>query len=421
MAQLKLLGGNLKSMVEGKVDKSGKKNALSKFCDYFPFLVCPCSFVGLAELLSGNFHIFVLSLFSLLGIAGLLYSQFFGWNSTVMDAMIGMAFIGPLWVSCTIAPKVQLSGVKTGVMGEIETLQHTNAQLKKKLQKYRDNIVTLQQATATMTKESKNQRLTVKKSMGISKRLQKEDEEIQNHVVNFQTNVETIENRRKTLPAMINDFEVRVSSYLDTQPKLEVADERFLASQKDTEGVVKELKRIPRRLGNNVESIEYIQEWYMSAGNCAKEVVPLLEQMKEEYNRFSDLIRLQELSFMRKLAYDVREANDGHHFGRDEYNLFVERLPTYLADVVIREQLTFKHYAGNRVGLARHMGRAAVKRFVEDIADGVANVDQTAAFLLMPDEDALAATSQMVMGHMLAQPEKKKKKRKKRGRSSQNA
>eukprot|EP00495_Collosphaeridae_sp_1-RS-2012_P005612 TRINITY_DN5028_c0_g1_i1.p1 TRINITY_DN5028_c0_g1~~TRINITY_DN5028_c0_g1_i1.p1 ORF type:complete len:171 (+),score=18.27 TRINITY_DN5028_c0_g1_i1:121-633(+) len=159
--------------------------------------------------------------------------------------------------------------------------------------------------------------------MGISKMLQKEDEEIQNHIVNFQTNVQTIENRRKTLPAMIHDFEVRVSSYLDTQPKLEVADERFLESQKDTEGVVKELKHIPQRLGNNVESIEYIQEWYMSAGNCAREVVPLLGQMREEYNRFSDLIRLQELSFMRKLAYDVREANDGHHFGRDEYNLFV--------------------------------------------------------------------------------------------------
>jgi len=401
MAQLALLGGNLKSIVAGKVNK-GKKNACTKFCELVPFLVCPCSFVGLGELLSGNFHIFVLSLFSLLAVAALAYSQFFGWNSTVMDALIGMAFVGPLWVSCTIAPKVQLSGVKTGVMGEIHTLQRTNNQLKKKLEKYRANIVTLQKATATMTKESKNQRLTVKKSMGISKRLKKEDGEIMNHIVTFQKNVETIEKRRKTLPVLIEDFEVRVNKYLDTQPELEVADKRFLESQEDTEGVVKQLKGIPDRLGNGVESIEYIQEWYMSAGNCAKEVVPLLEQMKEEYARFSDLIRLQELSFMRKLVFDLREACDGNHFGKDEFNLFVDRLPTYLSDVVLREQLKFKQYAANRVGLARHMGRAGVKRLLDDIVDGVSKVDQTAAIFLMPDDDALADMSRAVVA--MAEP-----------------
>lgn len=417
MAQLALIGGNLKSIVAGKVT-TGKKNAFQKFCDYFPFLVCPCSFAGIAELLSGNFHLFVLSLFSLAGVAALAYSQFFGWNSTVMDAMIGMAFIGPLWVSCTIAPKVQLSGVKTGVMGEIHTLQITNAQLKKKLQKYRENIVTLQKATATMTKESKNQRLTVKKSMFISKKLKKEDEEIQNHIVKFQSNVENIEKRRKTLPAMIQDFEHRVDKYLNTQPELENADERFQKSQEDTEGVIKELKGFPERLGTGVESIEYIQEWYMSAGNCAKMVEPLLEQMREEYNRFADLIRLQELSFMRKLAYDIRQTSDGNHFGRNEYDLFVERLPSYLADVVLRENLKFKQYTANRAGLARHMGRAGVKRLVDNIVEGVSKVDQTAEAFLMPDDDALADMSREMMG---VPPPPATKKKKKRGRSSKNA
>jgi len=417
MAQAALLLGNLRSVVEGKVEKGGKKNIFQKFCDFIPFLVCPCSFGGIGQLLQGNFHIFVLSLFCLLGIAGLVYSQFFGWNSTVMDAMIAMAFVGPLWVSCTIAPKVQLSGVKTRVMGEIENLQHSNRALKKKLERYRNNIAILQEATQRMTKESKQQRMTVKKSMGISKRLKKENEEIENHIVQFEENVKNIEKRRQTLPKMIKDFEKRVESYLDSQMKLANADEDFADEQKDTEGVAQELKYIPGRLGDGVESIEYIQEWYMSAGNCAKEVVPLLDQMKEEYARFADLIRLQELSFMRKIAYDIREGTDGNRFGKEEYNLFVDRLPTYLANVVIYDRLKFKKYAPNRAGLSRNMGRAGLKSLIEDIVDGVSKVDQTSNVHMMPEEDGLGDISREVMAHTVPQPRRSRW----LGRGSRNA
>jgi len=413
MAQLALLAKNLKSLVSGKVG-SGKKNACQKFCDYFPFLVCPCSFEALEKLLSGNFHTFVLSLFALVGIAALAYSQFFGWNSTIMDVLIGVAFVGPLWVSCTIAPKVQLAGVKTGVMGEIEILRHTNMELKKKITKYRENIVTLQKATETMRNESKTQRITVKKSTGISQKLKKEDDAILTHVRTFQNNVDEIENRGKTLPVMINEFENRVRKYLDTQPVLEDADVRFRKNQMDTEEVVKELQQFPQRLGSGVKSIEYIQEWYLSAGTCAKEVSPLLDQMKEEYNRFADLIRLQELSFLRKLAYDIKKTSDGNSFTKDDYNLFVDRLPTYLEDVVLREQLKFKKYAARGVDLARTIGSAGIKKLVDDIVDGVSKVDQTAAVFLMPDVGALADQSATIAADPGADM-------KKRGKSSMNA
>jgi len=129
------------------------------------------------------------------------------------------------------------------------------------------------------------------------------------------------------------------------------------------------------------------------------------------------LIRLQELSFMRKLVFDLREASDGNHFGKDEYNLFVDRLPTYLGDVVLRELLKFKQYTANRVGLARHMGRAGVKRFLNDIVDGVSKVDQTASIFLMPDNDALADMSRELAALAPAPVAKKKR----RGRSSKNA
>jgi len=412
MAQLAILGGNLKSLVAGKVKSNKKKNACQKFCDYFPFLVCPCSFEALEKLLSGNFHTFVLSLFACVGVGGLIYSRFFGWNSTLMDIMIAIAFVGPLWVACTIAPKVQLAGVKTGVMGEIDTLQHTNATLRKKLSKYRQNIVTLKKATDVMTTQSKVQRVNVKKSTGISNKLQKEDRAIHDHIYTFREKVGDIEDRRKTLPIMINEFEERVSKYLDAQPDLEDADVRIMESQKDTEGVVTELKYFPERLGEGVKSIEYIQEWYLSAGTCAKEVSPLLEQMREEYNRFADLIRLQELSFMRKLAYDINKMNDDSGFTNEEYNLFVDRLPSYLADVVIRDRLKFKKYASRGVGLARHMGSSGVKKLVEDIVDGVSKVDQTSAIFLMPDAGALADQSALMAAPLA------KKKKLRRGRSS---
>jgi len=414
MAQLALLAKQIRSLVSGKVG-SGEKGACQKFCDYFPFLVCPCSFEALEKLLSGKFHTFVLSLFSLVGVAALAYSQLFGWNSTIMDVLIGVAFVGPLWVSCTIAPKVQLAGVKTGVMGEIEILRHTNMELKKKITKYRENIVTLQKATDTMRNESKTQRITVKKSTGISQKLKKEDEAILTHVRTFQHNVDEIENRGKTLPVMISEFEERVRKYLDTQPVLEDADVRFRQNQMDTEEVVKELQQFPQRLGSGVKSIEYIQEWYLSAGTCAKEVSPLLDQMKEEYNRFADLIRLQELSFLRKLAYDIKKTSDGNSFTKDDYVLFVDRLPTYLEDVVVREQLKFGKYAARGVGLAglaRTMGSAAIKKLIDNIVDGVSKVDQTAAIFLMPDVGALADQSAAIADPVVD---------KKRGKSSKNA
>lgn len=380
MAQLNLLAVNLKNIVADKAEDE-KDNACQKVCDEFPYIVCPCSFNGILELLSGRIHVFVLSLFLILGVATLLYGLLLGWNSTVIDVMIGVAVAGPLWVSCTIATKTQLSGIRSGVIHEINSLEYTNAQLKKKLKEYGYNVLNLQTATSEFTKERKVQHEAVQKSTALRRSLQKEEGRIHSHIVKFEEDVDEIEQRG--MISAINNFDKKVKQWLSNQPNLKVAHESFRQSQEDTGDVIEELSDLHQHLGDGVGSIEYLKTWYTDAGNVAKDVVPMLDQMEDEYERFAKLIRLQESSFMRKLAYDIKEECESKNFGIAEYNLFVERLPSYLAHVVHREHLKFKKYTTSR-GRARSLGKNGLKRLVNDIVDGASMVDQTEDIQIHP-------------------------------------
>lgn len=394
MAQVTLL--NVREKINAKAAKA-TKNPCTRLCDLIPFLVCPCSLHGIVELLSGNVHIWVLSLFSITGLWGLFYAHYFGWNSTTMDAMIALAFIGPLWVTCTIAPKVQLSGVKGEVMTDIDHLQRTNRKIGKKLKNYRKNIAILQKATKEMTKERRLQRTTVKKAEGISKRLKKERKIIGDNVVKFSKNVKNLENWGKSLPIMIQDFESRVDMWLIDQDQLQNADEDIVDSQQVTENLTKKLKHIPERLVViGVKPMEYIEEWYSSAANISKEVGFLVLQMQEEYNRFADLVSSQELSFCRNLVYEITENSVDNRFGNEQYNLFLDRLPTYLADVVLADHLRFRKYTTSLVGFNKVIGQAGLRRLIEDIVDGVQKRDQLRSDFLMPDEGGINDLSKFV-------------------------
>jgi len=392
MAHATVVVGNLASTLRHKVERR-ERNACERCCDQIPFLVCPCSHVGLLDLLSGNIHTYVLSTFTILGVCGLFYSSIFGWSLPMMYCMLVIAFVGPLWVTCTIAPKAQLSWLKSGVIGEIEALQHTNRALRKKLQKYRKNLHTLRRATSTVAKESKLRRWTAKKSSGISKRLKEEDEKIADHVVKFQKSVKNIQRKVKSLPKTITDFEKRVEVYLTTQMTLDFTDEGMADDQKDIEEFIKELKNIPRSLEASVGEIKYFKEYWENAGDYAKEIFPVIDKIQVEKKRIAGLVRQQELSFCRMLAYNIRERSDFHRFGIQEYIIFVERLPTYLADVLLANNLKFKKYTRRRMTLKRSrtshnggrtLGQAGLRRLIEDIVDGVEMIDQ------LPDQDTIA-------------------------------
>jgi len=404
MAQVRLIVGNLRDTVSAKASK-GRKNPCTRLCEQVPFLVCPCSLYGIAELLSGNILIYMLSLFSMMGVCGLLYAQFFSWNSTIMDGMIGIAFVGPLWVTCSIAPKVQFSGVKGVLMTDIDYLQRTNRKIGKKIENYRKNIAILKTATKKMTKGRRKQRTTVKKSDGISKRLKKENKIIRHQTVKLHENVKSLENWGKSLPDTITDFERRVDLWLTDQMILEYADEDIRDSHKVAKKLTKNLKQFPRRLeAYCVEPMQEIQSKWEFVGRCSKDLPFLGVQMQEAYNQFADLVKLQEMSFCQSIAYDIRTHGNVTNFGQQEYNLFFDRLPTYLADVVIADDLTFRKYTTNRVGFARRgrtryasswarggrfISQAGMKRLIEDIVDGVSKIDQCRGDNMMPDQGGM--------------------------------
>merc|ERR1711920_850422 len=112
---------------------------------------------------------------------------------------------------------------------------------------------------------------------------------------------------------------------------LDYTHKRFAGEQKDTEAFMKELKHIPRSLEASVGEIKDFEDSYSKAGDYAKEVAPVVDQLQEQYNRFAALVREHELSFCRKLAYNIKERSDFSRFGNEEYQIFVDRLPTYLA------------------------------------------------------------------------------------------
>jgi len=400
MAQARLIVGNLRDTVSAKASK-GRKNPCTRLCDQVPFLVCPCSLHGIAELLSGNVLIWTLSLFSLLGICGLLYAHFFSWNSTIMDGMIGIAFIGPLWVSCTIAPKVQFSGVKGVLMTDIDHLQRTNRKIGKKIENYRKNIAILKTATKKVTKGRRLQRTTVKKSDGISKRLKNEDKILRDHIVKYHENVKNLQNWGQSLPDTITDFERRVDIWLTDQMIVEYADEDIRDSQKVTKKLTKNLKQFPRRLeAYCVEPMQEIQTKWKFVGRCSKDLPVLGAQMQEAYNQFADLVKSQEMSFCQQLAYDIRTNGNVNHFGQQEYNLLFDRLPTYLADVVIADDLTFRKYTTNRVGFARFISQTGMRRLIEDIVDGVSKMDLCRSDSVMPDEAGIHDISRYIQKYV---------------------
>jgi len=376
MAQVRLIVGNLRDTVSAKASK-GRKNPCTQLCEYIPFLVCPCSLYGLAELLSGNIIMYVLSLFSIMGVCGYLYSRFFGWNSTVMDIMIGIAFIGPLWVTCTIAPKIQFSGVKGELMTDVDNLHRTNRKIGKKIEKHRKNLIILKTATKKMTKGRRLQRTTVKKSDGISKRLKIEDEIIKSHAVTFHENVKNLETWGRTLPKRIDDFEKRVDIWLTDHMMLEFANEDFKDNQKVTKRLAKKLTNFPRHLETNcVQPMRKFQNDQSFVARCSKDLPNLALQMQEAWNQFADLVKSQEKWFCQNLVYTIRTNGKLTNFGQQEYNLFFDRLPSYLAAVVVSDELTFKKYASHRVGFYRFISTGGMRRLIKDIVDGVSKIDQ---------------------------------------------
>merc|ERR550534_97896 len=285
------------------------------------------------------------------------------------------------------------------MMCEIEHLQHTNCALTKKLEKYRKNLATLRRATRKVAKKSKVRHWTVKKSSLIRKRLRKEDEKIAEHVVKFQKSMKNIQSKVKSLPKMITDFERRVEDWLTTQMRLEFTNEDFAYSTQHTERFIQELKCIPRSVEASVGEMQLMQACYVEAGSFAKEeVAPVVDKIQEEFTRLADLVRQQELSFCRMLAWNISERSNHNRFGKKEYILFIDRLPTYMADVLIFDDLKFKKYTTrNRKGVGRHIAPAGLKRLIEDIIDGVEKIDQTSRVYTIPDQVSLDRISTNVM------------------------
>merc|ERR1712173_333301 len=120
-----------------------------------------------------------------------------------------------------------------------------------------------------------------------------------------------------------------------------------------------------------VKSIEWVKGFYKSAGKAAQEIAPMVEQMQKEYIRFTNVIKLQELALMRTIAFDISQDNDSRAMTRQDFALFVERLPTYLADSVQRNRIRFNNYTVFRYGATRRIQRSGLRTLLTDILDGI--------------------------------------------------
>lgn len=377
-ATAKVLSGDIVGVLQARIEaqKNKPKGPVARCCALIwpPFLLNPCSLEAILQVVQGNFHICILSTFIIYVVVVWVYSTLFGWQVLLLYIAFGLAVVGPCWTSMEISGMLKLAGPNNKFQTEVNELLTTSRDLRGNLLKYKSEIGTLTASTYKVTQRSHEQRKEVRKALNFGQKMHDECTIIEtDQLKNLEKNTGKITHRKKTINKRMKDFADRVDEMIRTQEEMYEKGQAMEERQLQTEEIIGNLKQVPVELDKGVRSIQWVKGFYVSAGTCSRAVAPMVEQMGKEYNRFANVVRLQEMALMRTIAFDISEENGGRAMTKQDFRLFVDRLPTYLSESVHTNRIRFNNYSMFRYGATRRIQRAGLHTLLTEILDGVSS------------------------------------------------